>query len=116
MLDYIEAAVLDGKMDGKMVPLARVVAALRDLGYPEEDVRKVVTATEPRPITLTEASEKYGIPRGTLLRWVHFGLLKVIARRKGPGPGGLVIVDEHELQYRIEHPPKPGRPPRNGRK
>lgn len=80
----------------------------------QEVQEKVATALQPRLITLKDASEKYGISYQCLSKWVQRGHLSVRDRRKGPGRGGTVLVDESEVAYLKLNPPKPtGRPRKN---
>ena len=88
-----------------------VTRLMRERGYPDEEIAELVTAAEPRPITIKEAAEKYRLPVPNLRNWLSRGHLTRLDRVKGPGPGGLVLLNETELELLIVNPPKPGRPP-----
>lgn len=81
---------------------------MKAAGASEEMIEQVTTLTEPKLITLEEASETFRIPVPTLHSWRYRGHLadKGKARQKGGG----VLVDENDVRYLVEHPPKPGRP------
>jgi predicted site-specific integrase-resolvase len=46
------------------------------------------------PIHIGAASRKYGIPHGTISRWVQRGVLKQIGKQKN-----RVLLDEQEVAY-----------------
>ena len=61
-----------------------------------------------QPITLKDATVKYARSPQTLHTWVVRGHLHILGRLKGPGPGGMVVIDEDELLQILAEPPKTG--------
>ena len=98
----------------------RWVRAMHRAGLAQETIDQVVVATVTKPedlITLDQAVEDFGIPLGTLYRWMHVGHLREQGRERFPARGGgKVLVDRNDVAELAEHRPKPGRPPKNGRR
>lgn len=67
-------------------------------------------------LTLSEAALEFGLPKTRLNRWVKRGHLRVVGRRKGPGPGGLLVVERGQLALFLVTPRRVGRPRKNGAK
>jgi transposase len=84
----------------------------REVGLPEEEVSRVATATEPKPILVLEAVKRYGIPRSTIYEWVQSGKLRVLGRERAwTRGGGYLILDEVQIQFLVDHrPQRTGRP------
>ncbi len=55
---------------------------------------------EGRPITVSEAAEKYGVPVSTIHRWVQQGYIKAIANPEGRGR--KKILDEASVAFCAE--------------
>lgn len=56
------------------------------------------TAPEPgTSIGIMAASKKYGIPHGTIWRWVDRGMIPVLRQGTGSGPGTATEIDEREM-------------------
>ena len=108
-----------------------VTRLMRERGYPDEEIADLVTAADNdkihpfradelaellglpidcgrQPITLKDAVVKYAKPRQTLHTWLRSSHLQALGRIKGPGPGGLVVIDENELLSLLADPPKTG--------
>ena len=86
---------------------------MRAAGVSEETINQVATLTEPKLITIKAASEKFGIPGSTIHNWRQQGHLPDKGGIRHPGRGGRkVLVDEADILYLINNPPKPGRPKR----
>ena len=49
------------------------------------------------PITMRQASLKYGVSIPTIPNWVKYGWVTVLDQ--GKGPGSKVLVDEHDVAY-----------------
>lgn len=91
--------------------LAEIEDRLRGDGFNEEEAKKVVTALEVKPITIEEAARQYGIPEGTIRRWLVKGHLHEIGRIRYSAPGGgKVLVDAEEVRELADNRPKLGRP------
>ncbi|MBC8447076.1 MAG: hypothetical protein H8D78_04935 [Chloroflexi bacterium] len=89
---------------GRFVEEGRVRRGASD-GFPlvvEQDVQELARKVsrnrfahlEGRPIRLTKAEEKYGIPNPTLSRWAHSGRIRIL--RRGPK---LLEMDEADVAY-----------------
>lgn len=64
-----------------------------------------INGTAPPPeasIGIMAASRKYGIPHGTIWRWVNRGLIPVIRAGEGSGPGSATEIDERSLASIVE--------------
>ncbi len=108
-----------------------VTRLMRERGYPDEEIAELVTAaytnkSRPiapgelaellglpadcgvQPITLKDAASKYHKSPHTLHTWLRSSHLQVVGRIKGPGPGGMVVIDENELGRVLADPPKRG--------
>ena len=84
---------------------------MKAAGLSEETIDQVATLTEPKLITIKDASEKFGIPISTIHHWRQKGHLTDRGGIRHPGTGGRkVLVDEADIVYLIDNPPKPGRP------
>ena len=91
--------------------LAEIEARLTRDGFDEEEANKVVTTLEPKPITIEEAAREYGIPEGTIRRWLVKGHLHEIGRIRYSAPGGgKVLVYAEEVRELADNRPKLGRP------
>lgn len=81
----------------------RAVQLDQEVAVAEGDVEKIVIRKSDfehlrgKPISITEAAEKYGIPHGTFSRWVKAGHISVIKRI-----GRKVLLDEADVAYRAE--------------
>lgn len=88
------------KLEQEKVQLMTLLAA-PNVDIPEEGT----------PISKRDAAQKYGVARQTIARWVEYGWVKEVG--KGPGRGGPVLVDEHDVAITLrDHPgdrgPNPG--------
>ncbi len=93
--------------------LAEIEDRLRSDGFNAEEAERVVTTLEPKPITIQQASDEFGIPKGTLGRWIHIGHLTPVGRVKFPARGGgKVLVDRAQVEEMVRNPPRNGRPPK----
>lgn len=83
--------------------LAEIENRLRGDGFNEEEANKVVTALEPKPITIRAAAKKYGLREALIRQWLHRGHLHAVDRVKFPAPGGgKILIDEAQLKERVE--------------
>lgn len=64
----------------------------------EEVTERVVTETQPRLLTVKEASEKYNKDIDLIHRWIQRGKLRVINTRKNPGTRPVLLISEQELE------------------
>ena len=108
-----------------------VMRAMRDRGYSDEEIAELVTAADNsksrpfeseelaellglpadcgrQPITLKDAATKYDMRLTSLHNWLQRGHLTTLGRIKGPGPGGMIVIDEGELLHVLADPPKTG--------
>ena len=108
-----------------------VTRLMRERGYPDEEIAELVTASDAsnaralgpeelvallglpadcgcQPITLKDAALKYDKPRHSLHTWLRRGHLTSLGRIKGPGPGGMTVIDEAQLLHLLSAPPKTG--------
>ena len=81
----------------------RAVQLDQEVAVAEGDVEKIVIRKKDfehlrgKPISLSAASRKYGIPDPTLSRWVKAGYISKLGHE-----GRKVLVDEADVAYRVE--------------
>ncbi len=98
---------------------ARVQQAIADLRarqIPDDVIQMVADTLAPKPIALPVAAKKHGIPDRTIHTWVRRGHVRRYGYQRGPGPKGILIIDEGDVIRLKHHPPRPGRPPSERRK
>ena len=94
---------------------ARWVEAMRLAGLPQEKITEVLNGAVTRPEDLitakeAEADPEIGVPASTINTWKAAKHLEGKGRRKGPGPGGVVLYDPTDIKALRDSPPKMGRP------
>ena len=105
-------------VNGRMVPEYVYVEAMRCEGIQEEIIQKVVTAVEPKLITIDKAAEIAEVAESTVRSWIsrqHLTIQDYEAYY--PPSGGKImrpLIDERELQVFLGQPRKSGRPKKEG--
>lgn len=96
---------------GKRSQAQAILPTMGETGIDEFDIREVFAqlrreqglrnlegdVAKGGSIGIMDASRKYQIPHGTIWRWVARGLIPVVERGKGNGPGTATLIDEVTL-------------------
>ena len=84
---------------------------------PEDEGVVIYDELPPGLIDLPSASKKYGIKNDTLRHWVYQGNVEMVARLKGPTPGGgYKVVKVDDLEAYIKAPRRKPGPPKKRHK
>ena len=118
-----------GKIEAVQLPSGELLVAADNGSLPktkEEIIEEKFSNLQGHPITISEAAEKYHVPRSTIEKWIEREYIEIVdansypmkvneadisycvdvyQERKAMGiKGGVPLLDENGLPYELKHP------------